>query len=124
MHDAGSALEVLRALKQVGVQLAIDDFGTGYSSLSYLQQFPVDILKVDRSFIEQLGVRTESEEIVSSVIGLAHALGLKVVAEGVETVGQLEILRSLQCDLAQGFLFSVPRPASEIAASFPMPLSA
>jgi diguanylate cyclase (GGDEF)-like protein/PAS domain S-box-containing protein len=124
MDDAGSSLEVLRALKQVGVQLAIDDFGTGYSSLSYLQQFPVDMLKVDRSFIEQLGVRSESEEIVSAIIGLAHALGLKVVAEGVETVGQLEILRSLRCDLAQGFLFSVPRPASEIATSFPLPISA
>lgn len=124
MQDAGAALEVLRALKQVGVQLAIDDFGTGYSSLSYLQQFPVDILKVDRSFIEQLGVRTESELIVSSVIGLAHALGLKVVAEGVETVRQLEILRSLGCDLAQGFLFSAPRPAEELAASFPLQLIA
>jgi diguanylate cyclase (GGDEF)-like protein/PAS domain S-box-containing protein len=124
MHDAGTALEVLRALKQVGVQLAIDDFGTGYSSLSYVQQFPVDILKVDRSFVEQLGLRHESEAIVSSVIGLAHALGLKVVAEGVETVRQLDVLRALHCDLAQGFLFSVPLPASEIAASFPLPISA
>jgi diguanylate cyclase (GGDEF)-like protein/PAS domain S-box-containing protein len=124
MHDAGSALDVLRALKRVGVQLAIDDFGTGYSSLSYLQQFPVDILKVDRSFIEQLGMRRESEQIVSSVIGLAHGLGLEVVAEGVETVPQLEILRSLGCDLAQGFLFSVPKPADQIAATFPLPMSA
>ncbi|MGH9080514.1 MAG: putative bifunctional diguanylate cyclase/phosphodiesterase [Acidimicrobiales bacterium] len=124
MQDAGSALAVLRALKQIGVQLAIDDFGTGYSSLSYLQQFPVDILKVDRSFIEQLGINPQSEKIVSSVIDLAHALGLEVVAEGVETVEQLDILRSLRCDLAQGFLFSVPRPANEIAASFPMPISA
>ena len=108
----------------IGVQLAIDDFGTGYSSLSYLQQFPVDILKVDRFFIEQLGIGPDSEQIVSSVIDLAHALGLKVVAEGVETVNQLEILRSLGCDLAQGFLFSVPKPADEIAASFPLPMSA
>lgn len=124
MLDADTALEVLRALKQVGVQLAIDDFGTGYSSLSYLQQFPFDMLKIDRSFVDQLGTRPASEQIVSSVIGLAHALGLKVVAEGVETVHQLEILRSLGCDLAQGFLFSVPRPAEEIAASFPLPISA
>ncbi len=124
MRDTDTALEVLRALKQIGVQLAIDDFGTGYSSLSYLQQFPVDILKVDRSFVEQLGVRHESEAIVSSVIGLAHALGLKVVAEGVETVRQLDVLRSLQCDLAQGYLFSAPLPASEISASFPLPISA
>jgi diguanylate cyclase (GGDEF)-like protein/PAS domain S-box-containing protein len=124
MDDAGSALEVLRALKQTGVQLAIDDFGTGYSSLSYLLQFPVDILKVDRSFVEQLGESRESEAIVSSVIGLAHALGLRVVAEGVETVRQLEVLQSLQCDLAQGFLFSEPLPASEITTSFPVAISA
>jgi EAL domain-containing protein (putative c-di-GMP-specific phosphodiesterase class I) len=124
MQDAGTALGVLQALKQVGVQLAIDDFGTGYSSLSYLQQFPVDMLKIDRFFIERLGVGPQSEQIVSSVIDLAHALGLKVVAEGVETVDQLEVLRSLGCDLAQGFLFSVPKPAEEIAASFPMPMSA
>src|SRR5581483_6707672 len=124
MQDTGSSIEVLGALKQMGIQLAIDDFGTGYSSLSYLQRFPVDILKVDRSFIGQLGVRTEAETIVASVIGLAHGLGLEVVAEGVETLGQLEVLRSLGCDLAQGFLFSVPRPASEIVAPFPLPISA
>jgi EAL domain-containing protein (putative c-di-GMP-specific phosphodiesterase class I) len=124
MDDAGSALEVLRALKQTGVQLAIDDFGTGYSSLSYLLQFPVDILKVDRSFVERLGQSRESEAIVSSVIGLAHALGLRVVAEGVETVRQLDVLRSLRCDLAQGFLFSEPLPASEITPSFPVAISA
>ncbi len=124
MADIGSSVQVLGALKQMGVQLAIDDFGTGYSSLSYLQRFPVDVLKVDRSFVEQLGVRAEADTIVASVIGLAHGLGLKVVAEGVETVGQLEVLRSLGCDLAQGFLFSVPRPASEIVAPFPLPVSA
>ena len=85
MKNASSALDVLTALKELGVQLAIDDFGTGYSSLTYLQRFPLDILKVDRSFVEELGVSVEGEEIVSAVINLAHALGLKVVAEGVET---------------------------------------
>ena len=85
MTDAASALAVLSALKELGVQLAIDDFGTGYSSLTYLQRFPLDVLKVDRSFVEELGVSVEGEEIVSAVINLAHALGLKVVAEGVET---------------------------------------
>ena len=118
MEDAASALSVLRALKEIGVLLAIDDFGTGYSSLSYLQRFPLDFLKVDRSFVEALGVSVEGEEIVSAVINLAHALGLKVVAEGVETTEQLEILRSLRCDLAQGFLFSRPLPATEIVTAF------
>jgi diguanylate cyclase (GGDEF)-like protein/PAS domain S-box-containing protein len=124
MEDASSALGVLRALKELGVLLAIDDFGTGYSSLSYLQRFPLDILKVDRSFVEALGITTEGEEIVSAVINLAHALGLKVVAEGVETTQQLRILRSLQCDLAQGFLFSKPLPATDIVTAFGLPISA
>jgi diguanylate cyclase (GGDEF)-like protein len=124
MQDAASALAVLRALKELGVRLAIDDFGTGYSSLSYLQHFPLDMLKVDRSFVQELGVSSDGEEIVAAVINLAHALGLKVVAEGVETTGQLEILQTFGCDLAQGYLFSEPRPASEIVASFGLPLSA
>ena len=124
MEDAASALGVLRALKEIGVLLAIDDFGTGYSSLSYLQRFPLDILKVDRLFVEALGVNAEGEEIVSAVINLAHALGLEVVAEGVETSEQLQILRSLDCDLAQGFLFSRPLPATEIVTAFGLPISA
>ncbi len=124
MKNAASALAVLSALKELGVELAIDDFGTGYSSLTYLQRFPLDILKVDRSFVEELGVSVEGEEIVSAVINLAHALGLKVVAEGVETALQLEVLQSFECDLAQGYLFSKPLPASEIEASFGLPLSA
>jgi diguanylate cyclase (GGDEF)-like protein len=124
MQDAASALGVLRALKGLGVLLAIDDFGTGYSSLSYLQRFPLDILKVDRMFVETLGSNAESEEIVSAVINLAHALGLQVVAEGVETTQQLQILQSLGCDLAQGFLFSRPLPASEVVTAFGLPISA
>ncbi len=124
MKNAASALSVLSALKELGVQLAIDDFGTGYSSLTYLQRFPLDILKVDRSFVEELGVSVEGEEIVSAVINLAHALGLRVVAEGVETTLQLDVLQAFECDLAQGYLFSKPLPASEIVASFGLPLSA
>jgi EAL domain-containing protein (putative c-di-GMP-specific phosphodiesterase class I) len=124
MQDAASALGVLRALKGLGVLLAIDDFGTGYSSLSYLQRFPLDILKVDRMFVETLGSNAESEKIVSAVINLAHALGLQVVAEGVETTQQLQILRSLGCDLAQGFLFSRPLPAGEVVTAFGLPISA
>jgi len=123
MRDAASALVVLRALKEIGVLLAIDDFGTGYSSLSYLQRFPLDVLKVDRMFVEQLGMRSGGDEIVSAVIQLAHALGLEVVAEGVETEQQLDVLRSLDCDFAQGFLFSRPVPAAELRAQFGLQLS-
>jgi diguanylate cyclase (GGDEF)-like protein/PAS domain S-box-containing protein len=124
MKDAASALAVLSALKELGVLLAIDDFGTGYSSLSYLQHFPLDLLKVDRTFVEELGVSDEAGEIVGAVIKLAHALGLEVVAEGVETTEQLELLRSFDCDLAQGYLFSRPLPADEIVTSFGLPVSA
>jgi Amt family ammonium transporter len=118
MKDAASALGVLRALKGIGVSLAIDDFGTGYSSLSYLQRFPLDVLKVDKSFVDELGVNQEGEEIVLAVINLAHALGLQVVAEGVETELQLEILQRLRCDFAQGFLFSRPVSAAELIDTF------
>jgi diguanylate cyclase (GGDEF)-like protein len=118
MRDAAAALIVLRALKGLGVLLAIDDFGTGYSSLSYLQRFPLDILKVDRMFVHELESDTGGREIVSAVVSLAHALGLEVVAEGVETEQQLEILRALECDYAQGFLFSRPVPAAELRSIF------
>jgi diguanylate cyclase (GGDEF)-like protein/PAS domain S-box-containing protein len=124
MKDAAAALVVLRALKDIGVLLAIDDFGTGYSSLSYLQRFPLDILKVDSNFVEDLGVTAGGEEIVSAVINLAHALGLKVVAEGVETEQQLDVLRSLNCDFAQGFLFSRPLPAADLIVAFGLQVSA
>jgi diguanylate cyclase (GGDEF)-like protein len=118
MRDAAAALVVLRSLKELGVLLAIDDFGTGYSSLSYLQRFPLDILKVDRMFVHELEADSGGREIVAAVVGLAHALGLEVVAEGVETEPQLEILRSLECDFAQGFLFSRPVPAADLRAVF------
>jgi len=112
MKDAAAALSVLRALKELGCTLAIDDFGTGYSSLSYLQRFPLDILKVDKSFVDNLGSDPGGVAIVGAVVSLAHSLGLRVIAEGVETAQQLEQLRALGCDLAQGYLFSPPVPAS------------
>jgi len=124
MKDAASALQVLRALKGLGVVLAIDDFGTGYSSLSYLQRFPLDILKVDKSFVDELGTEHGGEEIVAAVVNLAHALGLGVVAEGVETVRQFEVLRSLGCDFAQGYLFSRPLSAADLTARFGYPIGA
>ena len=117
MRDAVTALEVLRALKTIGVSLAIDDFGTGYSSLSYLQRFPLDILKVDKSFVDELD-RAQGVEIVAAVVNLAHALGLKVVAEGVESAAQLAALQELGCDFAQGYLFSEPVPAAQLVRTF------
>lgn len=114
MQDAASTLETLHRLKQLGVKVAIDDFGTGYSSLSYLKRFPVDILKVDRSFVGGLGENPENNAIVQTVIALAKALNLTVQGEGVETPGQLEDLRALQCERGQGYYFAKPLPTDEL----------
>jgi diguanylate cyclase (GGDEF)-like protein len=111
MQNAEASQGVLRGLKELGIRVAIDDFGTGYSSLSYLTSLPIDILKVDRSFVSGLGTDRGSGEITAAVIALAHSLALDVVAEGVETEGQLEILRSQGCNKVQGYLFSPPIPA-------------
>jgi EAL domain-containing protein (putative c-di-GMP-specific phosphodiesterase class I) len=110
----------LRNLKRMGVQLAIDDFGLGYSSLSYLKRFPVDFLKIDRSFIAGLGGEsngdsTKDTEITKAMIELTHALGLRVIAEGVETSEQLARLRNMECDFAQGNYFSEPLPSEALA---------
>ena len=110
MEDSRLAAKVLIALRQVGVTLALDDFGTGYSSLSYLHSFRFDKLKIDRSFVARLGETDEATIIVSSIVGLAHNLGLLVVAEGVETPRQAEMLRDLMCDQVQGYLLGRPMP--------------
>ncbi len=115
MQDAEAAGEVLAGLKALGVGLSIDDFGTGYSSLAYLKRFPVDSLKVDRSFVDGLGRDPEDAAIVTAIVSLAKALKLDTIAEGVETAGQLAEIRSLGCDLAQGYYWSPPRPAAEAA---------
>ncbi|MBU1611935.1 MAG: EAL domain-containing protein [Proteobacteria bacterium] len=115
MDDAKQAAAKLKRLKELGIKLMIDDFGTGYSSLSYLQQFPVDYLKIDKSFISGTGNRLENREIVNTIILLARNLGLKVVAEGVEEQHQLDMLKDMKCDNAQGFMFS--RPVDELAAT-------
>jgi diguanylate cyclase (GGDEF)-like protein len=111
MQNAEASQGVLRGLKELGIRVAIDDFGTGYSSLSYLTSLPIDILKVDRSFVSGLGTDRGSGEITAAVIALAHSLALDVIAEGVETEAQLEILRSQGCNKVQGYLFSPPIPA-------------
>jgi diguanylate cyclase (GGDEF)-like protein len=111
MKDANSALVTLRALKETGVHLAIDDFGTGYSSLSYLRSFPINSLKVDRSFVREVTSRSDDAAIVTAVIAMAHSLKLKVIAEGVETEQHLEWLHARDCDEVQGFHFSRPVPA-------------
>lgn len=114
MEDVDRSIQVLRSLKDIGVGLAIDDFGTGYSSLAYLERFPVDGLKIDRSFISRLGTNAADGAIVSAVLALGHALDLTVTAEGVETVEQLQILSELGCDAAQGYLFARPLPPSDL----------
>ncbi|HET9226502.1 MAG TPA: EAL domain-containing protein, partial [Thermoanaerobaculia bacterium] len=116
MQNAEASQSVLRGLKELGIRIAIDDFGTGYSSLSYLTTLPIDILKVDRSFVSGLGTDRGSGEITAAVISLAHSLKLDVVAEGVENETQLEILRSQGCNKVQGYLFSPPIPAAACRA--------
>lgn len=115
MQDVENTMKTLRELKQMGVRLSIDDFGTGYSSLSYLKRFPLDILKIDRSFVIDLGVESGDGEIARAIIAMAHALGLKVVAEGVENQLQLDFMRDSKCDFVQGYFFSKPLPATECA---------
>jgi diguanylate cyclase (GGDEF)-like protein/PAS domain S-box-containing protein len=114
MRDAVHAVTVLKALKALRVQLSVDDFGTGYSSLSYLKKFPVDILKIDKSFVDGLGSDNDDSAIVGATINLAHSLGLTTVAEGTETAIQVRALTELGCDKAQGYLFSRPQPAAAL----------
>jgi len=118
MEDVQRSITSLQAIRDMGVTLAIDDFGTGFSSLSYLSKFPMDTLKIDRSFVTEMTDAPESLALVSTIISLAHALKLKVVAEGVETEEQSRLLRVLNCDEIQGFLFSKPVPRDVFEAKF------
>ena len=108
----------LEALRAIGIRIAIDDFGTGYCSLSYLQRFPVDIVKIDRRFVEELGEAGKSSTLASMILQMTAALGVTSVAEGIENPAQLSVLRSLGCDIGQGYLLSLPLEAAELAASF------
>ncbi len=116
MENAEMAARLLKRLKALGVQLSIDDFGTGYSSLSYLHRFPVNTLKIDRSFVGRIGEAAENIEIVRTVISLAENMGMEVVAEGIETLSQLAQLRKLKCQYGQGYLFSRPVDAQSVSS--------
>ncbi len=115
MRNVSRAIKVLDAVQSRGIRLAIDDFGTGYSSMSLMKQFPIDTIKIDRSFVRDLPVDTEDQAIAQAIISMGKALGMTVIAEGVETVEQEAFLRSHACDEMQGFLFSKPLPAREMA---------
>ncbi len=123
MSDVDLAVELLHGMKALGVTLSIDDFGTGYSSLSYLRRFPIDVLKIDRSFVTDIASDPDDRAIVVSIIALAHNLKLRVIAEGVETAGQLDFLRSHGCDEIQGFYFSRPLPAVQFEQLLRQPTS-
>jgi EAL domain-containing protein (putative c-di-GMP-specific phosphodiesterase class I) len=118
MHDADQFIAMLGELNELGVQIALDDFGTGYSSLSYLKRLPVDRLKVDRSFVQDINSDFDDATIVKTIIALGHNLGLKVVAEGVETEQQIDFLRDNHCDELQGFYFGRPLPGEEFMREF------
>jgi EAL domain-containing protein (putative c-di-GMP-specific phosphodiesterase class I) len=104
----------LAALRELGVRLAIDDFGTGYSSLAQLLRLPLDTLKIDQSFVADLGRSKEADAIVTSIIAMAHAVDLSVIAEGIEEQGQFDVLRELRCDMAQGYLLGKPVAAADL----------
>jgi EAL domain-containing protein (putative c-di-GMP-specific phosphodiesterase class I) len=114
MRDMDLSLQRLAELKELGVQLAVDDFGTGYSSLNYIQRFPVDILKVDKSFVEAVTTDGRKSALTATILKLADDLDLRPVAEGIERADQLERLLELGCELGQGFYFSKPLPAEDI----------
>ena len=118
MQDVEFTQLVLKQFKELGFGIAIDDFGTGYSSLNYLKKFPIDYLKIDISFIQNITTDPDAAAIVMAVISMAHNLGLKTIAEGVETKEQKQILRLLRCDILQGFLYSRPLPAADIEKIF------
>jgi EAL domain-containing protein (putative c-di-GMP-specific phosphodiesterase class I) len=118
MESFDSSIAILRQLLDMGIRIALDDFGTGYSSLSYLRKIPINTLKIDKSFIDNITSNQKEEAIIDNIIEMAHSLELKVVAEGVETKEQLLVLKERKCDYIQGYYFSKPLPADEIEKLF------
>jgi EAL domain-containing protein (putative c-di-GMP-specific phosphodiesterase class I) len=114
MHDMEASIKMLNAIREAGIRVAIDDFGTGYSSLSYLARLPVDMLKIDRSFVSGIASDTDNLHIISTIVSLANALSLVTVAEGVENIEQYGLLKRMRCDEIQGYLFSKPLPGNEL----------
>ena len=119
MEQGDATVGVLRELRDLGVSISMDDFGTGYSSLSYLRRFPLSKIKIDRSFVMDLGSSTNVEVIIKSIIDIARTLDMTTTAEGIETAEQLELLGALGCDMGQGYYFSKPRPLADLAALIP-----
>jgi EAL domain-containing protein (putative c-di-GMP-specific phosphodiesterase class I) len=115
MDDFQSNIDKLRSVREKGLHVAIDDFGTGYSSLGYLSRLPIDALKVDRSFVTRMTEDPQDMTIVMMIISLAHALDLKVIAEGPETVQQAQLLRLLKCDQIQGYIVAKPQPGNQVS---------
>ena len=118
MHNVEETIAALKDLNDLGAQISIDDFGTGYSSLSYLRRLPIDAVKIDRSFVHDLGSSRDAAAIVAAIIAMAKSLQIRVIAEGVESYDQLNILEMMHCDEYQGYLFGKPVPAAEFAALF------
>ena len=116
MQHEKEAVALLQGLRNLGLRLAMDDFGTGYSSLAHLRRFPLDVLKIDKSFVDDLPQQRDAMEIAATIIAIGHTLGLKVLAEGVETQEQLAFLQAQGCDQYQGYLTSPPVPAEAFIA--------
>ncbi len=118
LHSVATTLAILHDCKSLGVKLAMDDFGTGYSSLSYLKRYPLDALKIDQAFVRNIPQDQGDMAITRAIVAMAHSFGMSVIAEGVETIAQLEFLRALGCEDVQGYLFSKPVPSDQAVTAF------